>query len=189
LQHTPNPSFLNTFTMHLTVPALTTLLLATTTAAISTTATYKLAIGSRNPSLSNTTVVLKDDSAPASSPNALGIYSSGAPRSPYTFTIATNSSTDNLYEFRGAVRKTHLIVNGDARAMGLFDVAIGADPVPGSKAEETRSLFLIDPANPTSVRVAASMRGGAGHFDSAGSWRACTSGTVDYQLYWYDGEF
>jgi hypothetical protein len=101
--------------MHLTLPALTTLLLSTTTAAISNTATYKLAIGSRNPSLSNTTVVLKDDSAPASSPNALGIYSSGAPRSPYTFTITTNSSADDLYEFRGADSERRCAGNGAVR--------------------------------------------------------------------------
>ncbi|KAH7082058.1 hypothetical protein FB567DRAFT_97486 [Paraphoma chrysanthemicola] len=169
-----------------TSSVVTGMLLATISAAISNTATYKLAIESKVPALSNATLVLKDEAAIGSDLNALGSFSTGEPRSAYTFTITPNATDSSLLAFNGAVRKTHLIFNGDKRALGLFDVAIGADPVPKSEAEETRTWFLIDPTDPMGVRVAGNVKGFNG-WDGPGTWRACTNGTIDYQMYWFDG--
>jgi hypothetical protein len=165
------------------------ILLATAAAAPSSFATYKLKIDSENPKIKDVTLVVKDESAANTFPNPLGSFSTGEPRYPYTFTISTLSESDKLYEFKGTVRQTHLILNGDSRAPQLFDVPIGADPIPTSDGMITRNKFLIeDDAGTMSVSSAEDKRGGSGTFHGPGTWRACTSGTIDYQLYWFDGK-
>jgi hypothetical protein len=163
--------------------------LAIAAAAPSESATYKLKISrAESLQLKNATLVLKDESNANSSPNPLGSFSTGEPRYPYTFTVHTVSEADKLYELKGTVRQTHLAVNGDPRAIQLFDVPIGGDPIAIPNKTETRTRFLIAEQDGQLLLGSASNERGYNGFKGPGSWRACTSGTVDYQIYWFDGE-
>ncbi|KAF2677843.1 hypothetical protein K458DRAFT_436246 [Lentithecium fluviatile CBS 122367] len=164
------------------------MLLATAAAAPSSSATYTLKIDSQNPQLKDSTLVLKDDTTANTFPNALGSFSTGEPRYPYTFTVSTVSEADKLYELKYTKQQSHLIVNGHPWAPQLFNVPIGADPIPDSNATVTRNKFLImEEGAKMLVLSAEDVRGYDGDFMGPGTWRACTSGTIDYQLYFFDG--
>jgi hypothetical protein len=164
-------------------------LLATAAAGLSTSATYKLKISSTVPALKDATLVLKDASSANSSPNALGSFSSGEPRYPYTLTLSAISEADKLYELIGTVKQTHLILNGDSRAPQLFDVPIGADPAAEPGNTLTRSRFLLVESGSRLNIVSAEDTAGSGNYRGAGTWRACNGSTVDYQMYWFDGKW
>jgi hypothetical protein len=163
---------------------LISLLLTTVSAAPSPSTIYKLKINSTIPAIKDTTLVLKNDSGTSSFPNALGSFSTGEPRYPYTFTLSPISVADNLYELKSTTGQTHLILNGDARAPQLYDSAIGKDPVPGT-GNLTRSRFLLlDQGSRLEIVSAEDTTGNRG----AGTWRACNQGTVDWQMFWFDGK-
>jgi hypothetical protein len=48
---------------------------------------------------------------------------------------------------------------------------------------ETRGKFLV--SEDLVVRSANDEKDGGGDFMNSDSWRACTNGTIDYQLVWY----
>lgn len=163
-------------------------LLSTTAAVPATSPTYKLTIDSENPKLKGSDVVLKDDSAANTFPNPLGSFNTGNPRYPYTFTTTLVSESDKLYELKSTAKQAHLILNGDPRAPQLFETPIGGDPTPYSDKTITRTKFLIrSEGDKMFLTSAEDIRGADGDFDGPGTWRACTGGTIDYQLYFFDG--
>ena len=149
---------------------------------------YRLSIRTQNPRLNGSALVVKDESVAITFPNPLGSFSTGNPRYPYTFTVVTISEQDKLYELKSTVNQKHLVLSGDPIAPGLFEVPIGGDPVPIPNKTVTRTKFLVvDDSDGMVIKGAEDIRNVNGVFDGPGSWRACNSSTVDYQLYWFDG--
>ncbi|KAF2248109.1 hypothetical protein BU26DRAFT_505864 [Trematosphaeria pertusa] len=167
----------------------TSAILATSAALTPTSGTsYRLVINSTNPAISGSSLALKDDPTANTSPNALGSWSTGEPREEYTFTFSPNPDNDKLYELKGAVRQTHLILTGNDAAMPLYDVAIGADPTPAGDDKLFTNNFMIYNDN----ELLHAQRWGVTHNASdmvgSGTWRACKNNTeYDYLVLWYDG--
>lgn len=168
----------------------TSAILATSAALTPTSGTsYRLVINSTNPAISGSSLALKDDPTANTSPNALGSWSTGEPREEYTFTFSPNPDNDKLYELKGAVRQTHLILTGNDAAMPLYDVAIGADPTPAGDDKLFTNNFMIYNDN----ELLHAQRWGVTHNASdmvgSGTWRACKNNTeYDYLVLWYDGK-
>ncbi|KAF3042879.1 hypothetical protein E8E12_003039 [Didymella heteroderae] len=168
--------------------AASSLLATTAAAAPSSSSIYTLSIRAQDPKLNGSAVVVKDESSANTFPNPLGSFSTGNPRHPYRFTVATVSEKDNLYEIKSTAGQKHLILNGNPIAPQLFETPIGGDPAAIPNKTATRTKFLIlDDANTMTVKGAEDVKNANGKFDGAGSWRACNRSTVDYQLYWFDG--
>lgn len=162
--------------------------IAAVSAAPSTGSTYNIRVGSDNPAIKDALVTVKDESA-TTSPNAIGVWSTGEPRSAYTLTISSNHVNPKLFECKGTVKQTHLILNGPRAAMALYDVPIGADPTP--KKGEALFTNAFTRWEEKGIRFADRYKAGGDPNDliGAGSWRACKGDSeIDYQLYWYDGE-
>jgi hypothetical protein len=168
------------------IPFLASLLLTTASPTPSPSTIYTLKIKSTVPAIRNTTLVLKDDVGTPSTPTPLGSFSTGEPRYPYTFTLSPISVRDNLYELRSTAAQTHLILNGDARAPQLFDGVVGRDPAPGTGLTRSRWL-LVDQGERMEI-VSAEDVAGSNSFRGAGTWRACNQGTVDWSMFWFDGQ-
>ncbi|KAF1961940.1 hypothetical protein CC80DRAFT_500282 [Byssothecium circinans] len=154
---------------------------------------YKLKVNSTTTGLSGAIVTVKDESA-GTSATPLGVWSSGEPRNPYTFTLTKSTLSDKLYELNGSLKKTHAILHGNTIALGFFDVAIGADP----KATDKDALFTnqwLATEDTGSLRLLHAERFKAGAeentFVGAGTWRACKGDSQaafpDYQIVWFDG--
>jgi hypothetical protein len=163
-------------------------LLATASAALSTNSTYNLRVGSNNPAIKDALLALKAEST-TTSPNALGVWSYGEPRSTYTFTLGPNPANDKLFELKSTVKDTHLILYGPDAARAFYDVPIGADPTPAKGQSLLTNTFLQ--WNENQLRVVERYQPGSDPNDliGAGSWRACKGDSeVDYQVYWFDGK-
>jgi hypothetical protein len=138
--------------------------------------------------VNGSTVVVKDESSGATFPNPLGSFSTGEPRHAYTVALSPISVADNLYELKSTVKQTHLILNGDPITPQLFETRIGEDPAPVSEKTVTSSRFIANYVDgKIVVQGAEDEKSASGSFLGAGSWRACNGGTMDYQLYWFDG--
>ena len=168
----------------------TSALLVTASAAVSTTSTYQLRVSSsKNSAIQDSFLALKDENV-TSEPNALGVWSTGEPRSPYQFKLTPSTTDARFYQLTGTVKQTQLIIYGNRVAMGLFDVPIGANPRVG----EGEGLFsdkwtFLDLGGSVSLRHAQDFNSSETPTGGAGSWRACKGDSaVDYQLYWYDGK-
>ncbi|KAF1922868.1 uncharacterized protein M421DRAFT_426487 [Didymella exigua CBS 183.55] len=162
--------------------------LAAAAASPSTSALYTLSILGQDPKLNGSAVVVKDESGANTFPNPLGIFSTGEPHHPYTFTVATVSEKDNLYEVKSTVSQKHLILNGDPIAPQLFEVPVGGDPAAAPNKTITRTKFLIlNEFDMMVLKSAEDTKNSNGEFQGQGSWRACNRSTADYQLYWFDG--
>ncbi|KAF2641004.1 hypothetical protein P280DRAFT_548797 [Massarina eburnea CBS 473.64] len=157
---------------------------------------YKLKVNSTIKGLGGSILSVIDESADSSA-TPLGVWNTGEPRKPYTFTLSTSALSDKLYEVNGSLKKTHLILHGDIIAMGLYDVAIGAEP----KASDDEALFTnqflaVAPWDGSKLALyqAENFKAGATDektFVGPGSWRACKGDSEaafpDYQLVWFDG--
>ena len=163
-------------------------LLANTAAAPSPSTIYTLKISAQGSKLDGSAVVVKDESSANTFPNPLGSFSTGNPRYPYNFTVATVSEKDNLYEIKSTVSQKHAILNGNPIAPQLFETPIGGDPAATPGKAITRTSFLIlNDHGALYLKSAEDTKNADGEFDGAGSWRACNGSTVDYQLYWFNG--
>jgi hypothetical protein len=163
-------------------------LLANTAAAPSPSTIYTLKISAQGSKLDGSAVVVKDESSANTFPNPLGSFSTGNPRYPYNFTVATVSEKDNLYEIKSTVSQKHAILNGNPIAPQLFETPIGGDPAATPGKAITRTSFLIlNDHGASYLKSAEDTKNADGEFDGAGSWRACNGSTVDYQLYWFNG--
>ncbi|KAJ4355840.1 uncharacterized protein N0V89_003861 [Didymosphaeria variabile] len=91
---------------------------------------YQIRLSSSNSAINDAVVTVKTESPVNTSPNALGIFSTGEPRNPYTFKFLSSSLGKFLYELQGTIRQTHLVLTGKEIALGLYDNPIGADPKP-----------------------------------------------------------
>jgi hypothetical protein len=164
-------------------------LVVTTAAAPSSSSIYTLKMRAQDPKLDRSAVVVKDDSGANTWLNPLGSFSTGNPRYPYNFTVATLSEQDALYEIKSTVSQKHAILNGHPSAPQLFDIPIGGDPAAIPDRTVTRTRFLIlNEADTLYLRGAEDVKNANGKFDGPGSWRACNGSTIDYQLYWFDGK-
>ncbi|KAF2798623.1 hypothetical protein K505DRAFT_371602 [Melanomma pulvis-pyrius CBS 109.77] len=167
----------------------TSALLATASAAPSTSSTYQLRVSSKNPSIGSSFLSLKN-SAVSTEPNALGVWSSGEPRSPYQLTLSTSPSDSRLYELKSA-KQTQLMLWGIREAMAFYDAPIGAkvEVREGEGFYNDKFTFLESGAD-LSLRHAQDFNtsGSDAPTGGAGSWRACKGDSeIDYQMYWYDG--
>lgn len=148
---------------------------------------YQLRVVSQTPAIKDAILTLKDASGNAGSPNALGVWSTGEPRSAYTFTISAAASDARFYELKSSVTKTQLTLWGNKVAMGLYDVPIG------SKLDITQDEAAYNDKYTTMgtmVRHAQDFNSSSEPSGGAGSWRACKGDSeVDYQIYWYDGKW
>jgi hypothetical protein len=159
---------------------------ASASAAPSTSSTYKLRVSSSNPKIADSFLTIKDE---GSSTNALGIYSTGEPRSAYTVTFSPSPSDARFYEVKGALRQTQLTLFGLEEAMGLIDAPIGAKQEPKENERVFNDKFVIMESQGTMyLRHAQDFKSSDQPSGGAGSWRACLGDSeVDYQMYWYDG--
>lgn len=160
---------------------------ASASAAPSTSTTYQLRIHkSNNPKISDSFLTVKDES---SSTNALGIYSTGEPRSAFTFTFSPSPSDARFYELKGAVRQTQLTLFGLEEAMALIDTPIGAKQEPKENERVFNDKFVVVETDGVMfVKHAQDFNSSDEPSGGAGSWRACLGDSeVDYEMYWYDG--
>ncbi|KAJ4298206.1 hypothetical protein N0V90_006105 [Kalmusia sp. IMI 367209] len=167
----------------------TSALVAATVAAPSLDTVYQLRLSSKNTAINNALITVKDESAPGTTPNAMGIFSTGEPRNPYTFKFVGSSLSKLLYELQGTVRQTHLVLTGNQVALGLFDIAMGADPQP-AEDELTASdkWWVWEQDEKMNLMVAERYNGDDSKLITASSWRACKGDSeADYTLYWFDG--
>ncbi|KAF2258631.1 hypothetical protein CC78DRAFT_621666 [Lojkania enalia] len=159
--------------------------------AIDTSKAYQLRLsGSQNKDVADSIITLKDLSD-SIDPNALGIWSDRTAHPSFTFMLSTAATDDRFYVLHGMpdefndVKNTRLVVWGDNRAMGLWDIPTGATP----ETKEGQTLFddkwiIVDGylkhAQDFNSAGVTQPSGGAG------SWRIC-GGPNDYLMYWYDG--
>lgn len=155
-------------------------ILATTVAVPSSSSIYTLKMRAQDPKLDGSAVVVKDERSINTFPNPLGSFSTGNPRYPYSFTIASVSEKDNFFEIKSTVGQKHVILSGNPVAPQLLETPIGGDPAATPGKTITRANFFI-----SDEVDAMYLRGGK--LGEAGSWRACNQSTIDYQLYWFDG--
>jgi hypothetical protein len=165
-------------------------LISGTSASISTSTTYSLRVSdSQNNAIANSTLSLKDDPTANTSPNALGVWSSGEPRDVYTFTFSTSPNDTRLYELKGSVRQTQLTLFGNKVAMQFLDVPIGVVLQPeASEARYNDKWTVLEMNSRMFLRHGQDWNSSETPMGGAGSWRACKSSNgIDYPMYWYDG--
>lgn len=168
--------------------ALASAILATTVAADTL---YNLRVSpvSGNPAIKDSFLAVKDEST-TTSLSPLGIWSTGEPRYPYTFTIEPNPANNQLFEMKNAVKATHAILFGPDAAMAFADVPTGADPTL-SAGQLLRANTFTKFGNGGRVLLAERYVKGGDPKDliGAGTWRACKGHSeIDYQIVWFDGE-
>jgi hypothetical protein len=169
----------------------TSALLATVNAAPSTSTTYQLRVNSANPSIGTSFLALKDSST-TTTPNALGIWSSGEPRSPYQLTLSTSPSDTRLYSLKG--QSSQLILYGIREAMGFFSAPLGYTAQVGQgEAFYNDKFTFLGYNNDDELKIRHAQDFNTSGTDlptgGAGSWRACKGDSeIDYQMYWYDGK-
>lgn len=172
------------FSMKLT--ALTLLsnsaILALTAVTPSPNTAYQLKVLSQTPALKDTVLTVKDDSSANAFPIPLGVFSTGEPRAPYKFTFSPSTAGEGLYELKGTLRQTHLIITGDPRAMGFFEAPIGGDPQPAANETQFTNKWMVFSSGDGMNLVFAEGL-------AAGSWRACKGDSeLDYTFYFFDGK-
>ncbi|KAF1968449.1 hypothetical protein BU23DRAFT_572350 [Bimuria novae-zelandiae CBS 107.79] len=167
----------------------TSVLAAASTITPSLDTTYQIRLSSSNRAINNTLVTVKDEAPANTSPNAMGTFSTGNPRYPYTFKFVHSHLSKVLYELQGTVRKTHLVLTGNQVALGLYDIPIGTDPKPAEDELTASDKFWVNEENgKMSLMAAERYTGDDSKLLSASSWRACKGDSeIDYTLYWYDG--
>jgi hypothetical protein len=154
----------------------------------STSTTYQLRVNSANPSIGSSFLSLKGPST-TSTPNALGIWSSGEPRYPYQLTLSTSPSDSRLYSLKG--QDSQLILYGLEEAMGFFAAPVGYTTEVGKGERFYNDKFTFLDNKDLKLRHAQDFNtsGSDAPTGGAGSWRACKGDSeIDYQMYWYDGK-
>jgi hypothetical protein len=177
--------------MKFTTVLSTSAIVAAAAAAPSSSTTYNIRVNAinNNPAINNTLLAVKDESA-TTAPNAIGVWSTGEPRSAYSLTISPNPANNKVFEMKGSVKQTHLILLGPDAAMPLYDVPIGADPKPAVNQTLITNAFTLFPDTNRLLQAQRYKPGGdPNDLVGSGSWRACKGdSTVDYLILWFDGK-
>lgn len=171
----------------------TSALIAASAAAPSLETVYQLRLSSSNSAINNAIITVKDETSGSAAPNAMGVFSTGEPRNPYTFKFVGSSLSKALYKLQSTKVQKHLVLTGNQVAMGLYDIPIGADPQPAeNELTASDKWFVYEAPGDEGMRLMAAVRYKERQDDNslldASSWRACKGDSdFDYTLYWFDG--